>query len=781
MSNGRINLISRKIWGEINLLGRAVRQDIRAGWLGTYLPSKPISLQFLANDVCDSRCVMCGIWQHEQGLEITVEELRNILADPLFRTVQYLEISGGEPTLRPDLPELGQIFIKSLSKLKIIQLTTNALNSQMVLERTVALSQMAQSAGIQARVSVSLDGLGEEHDRNRGVLGSFVSANAVIHALQQNKISVAVSCTLTPLNCYAADDVLLWCQQNGIQDYSFRIGVEVKRFDNDGFSQRYPFTPEQRFHLAMFFENLARKSGLDLSRRMYYRNLSDQLSFGTPRSVNCDWQTHAMALDMRGNLSFCPPHSPILGSGVEKSALQVYQQGKPERQRIIRSHCGNCRYDSVGSLTTALVFERATSMVVGQLRKIKNASPAKINLTGSVQPAERNSPKDWRRVLITGWYGTETTGDKAILGEVLHFVKQRSPACEIILTTLNRKISQQTNLELEDLTGVTLVDIENGHKPALLESVDAVIMGGGPLMQTRAMEYIWRIFAEANCQHKARVVFGCGIGPLHTEETRRMTAQVLQMSTAGFFRDEESYEYALRLAPDGEFGIACDPALAYLKRWLSSNPATIEQGEQAIRISTLLRANTNEFRVDLSKIGLENFNAQAALKFSKILEKVCQSHAARVTLLAMNAPWIGGDDRMFNRLVADSFARADLVRLERGYFPLDAVIRSLAASNIAVAMRYHGHLFCMALGIPFLSIDYTGRPGKVYSLVKRVGYEQWSESWHELEIERAAGRLEMLLAERAYWSGHLKQRSDQLVDQLQKTYSDIFGALSDES
>lgn len=771
-------LSKHKIWKAMSLLGLAMRRDIRDGWLGAYFPTRPINFHFLTNDVCNSRCIMCNIWQHKLEQEITVESLRTIMADPLFSAIQHVEITGGEPTLRSDISEIGQIFVKSLSKLKSIQINTNALDSPLVLERTMALAQVTQVANIQLPVSVSLDGIGNDHDRNRGVQGNFASAMNVIQILMQNKIPVSIHCTLTPLNCYGADDVLLWCEQNGIQDWVFRVAVDVKRFDNEGYYQNHPFTSEQSFHLAMFFDKLARYSGIDLSRKLYYKSLVDQLSFGYPRSVKCDWQNHAVTLDMRGNLSYCPPKSPILGSVVAKSSLQVYQQGIPERQRIIMEHCANCKFDSVGHITTKQIVKRAANVVMRQWRNKIKVSPIKLNLTHSVQPAERNLPKDWRRVLITGWYGTETTGDKAILGEVLHFIKQRSPACEIILTTLNRKISQQTNLELQDLTGVTLVDIENGYRPALIESVDAVIVGGGPLMQTEAMEYIWRIFAEANRQHKARVVFGCGVGPLHTEEMRRMTAQVLQMSTAGFFRDDESYEYALKLAPDSKFGVACDPALAYLKRWSASSGSIPLDAESSIQITTLLRANTGEFIVDLAKKGLEDFNAQSALKISRILETVCVSHSARATLLAMNAPWIGGDDRMFNRLVAGSFTRPELVQVERGYFSLDAIIRSLAASNAAIAMRYHGHLFCIALGIPFLSIDYTGKLGKVFSLVKRIGYEQWSESWREIDLDRSAHRLEVLLDERTHWSAYLKQRSEILVNQLQRTYSEVFDELS---
>ena len=53
---------------------------------------------------CNSRCVMCGIWEGDQSGkgELTPEEYRRILPD----TLRDINLTGGEVFLRNDLPEV---------------------------------------------------------------------------------------------------------------------------------------------------------------------------------------------------------------------------------------------------------------------------------------------------------------------------------------------------------------------------------------------------------------------------------------------------------------------------------------------------------------------------------------------------------------------------------------------------------------------------------------------------------------------------------------------------
>lgn len=776
--------ILKRLYRNMRTMGRggtlvcsAAHHLVREEWLGQYVPSKPIVLQFPVNDICNSRCVMCNIWQRKRDKEITPEELRHILADPLFSEIRYVGINGGEPTLRSDLPDIGRVLAESLPKLRGMGIITNALRPRMVIGRILALGQVAEAGSISFGVSVSLDGVGDDHDRNRGVKGNFASAVKVINALKQSRVPVSIGCTLTPLNCYAADDVLLWCKQNDIQGWEFRLAVDIKRVYNEGYSQRHPFTPEQRFHLIMFFDKLAHHPRVNASHRRFYRSLVGQLAFGLPRQAGCSWQSHGVTLDARGNISYCSVQSPILGSALERSAWQVYREGLPERRRIIREHCDSCQHDLLGPPSTKEIAREGTELWRKQWRRLRrryNFFGNTFQVPGSISSPDHNSPSEWQHVLITGWYGTETVGDKAILGELLHFLETCAPDCRVTLTTLDSKVSQQTQLELAELEGVTLVDMNKGHDSALIESVDAVIIGGGPLEEIGATEYIWRMFVEANRQHKARIIFGCGVGPLYTDRLRQMVGAICQMTTAGFLRDEESREYANRLGGDVSLGCGCDPALAYIRRWVADLPR-ISHGDEPLRIAGLVRANTNEYIVDMTCNELDDFNARTAHQIAQILESVCKAHQAKADLLPMHAIWVGGDDRVFNRQVAGCFRNHDCVRVERRYLPLETLLQSLHSMDAAVVMRYHGHLFCMALGVPFLSIDYTGNPGKVHSLIQRIGYKQWSEEWGNIDVARAASRLHRLLEEHVHWSAYLQQQTDRLVAELRQTYTQVFG------
>jgi polysaccharide pyruvyl transferase WcaK-like protein len=193
-----------------------------------------------------------------------------------------------------------------------------------------------------------------------------------------------------------------------------------------------------------------------------------------------------------------------------------------------------------------------------------------------------------------------------------------------------------------------------------------------------------------------------------------------------------------------------------------------------LRIAGLVRANTHEYIPDMTPAELQKSNARVARQIAGILETASNRIGAKVVLLPMHTVWLGGDDRIFNRKVADCFINLDTVRIERRYLSLDTLLKLLQSTDTAVVMRYHGHLFSMALGIPFLSINYTGSRSKIESLVSCIGYEQWVENWRHIDEPRANSRLRQLIDERGQWSTHLQRHADQLVHQLQQTYARVF-------
>jgi len=108
---------------------------------------------------CNSRCSMCNIWKHptHPDYEIDIETLRK-LPDGF----DYVNVTGGEPTLRQDLLEIcGTLYPKA----KTLEISTNGLRGS-VLEKVVR-----KYPDIKIRISV--DGVGETNDTVRGERGGF--------------------------------------------------------------------------------------------------------------------------------------------------------------------------------------------------------------------------------------------------------------------------------------------------------------------------------------------------------------------------------------------------------------------------------------------------------------------------------------------------------------------------------------------------------------------------------------------------------------------------------
>jgi len=112
-----------------------------------------------------------------------------------------LTITGGEPYLRSDLPEICRIF-SEVNETRSITIPTNGLLTDRIVTMT---KEMLQSCNSQIKVIVSLDGLEDTHDRIRGIRGIFGKAVQTIKRLrgletQRNFKGVEVSTVILAEN-----------------------------------------------------------------------------------------------------------------------------------------------------------------------------------------------------------------------------------------------------------------------------------------------------------------------------------------------------------------------------------------------------------------------------------------------------------------------------------------------------------------------------------------------------------------------------------------------------
>ena len=160
--------------------------------------TKPSVLNLNIIDSCNSKCTMCNIWKQEEALEISPNQLKTILSNPLFSELKHVGVTGGEPTLREDLPEIYKAIIDAVPGIKGLSIITNAIETEDVLDRIKKIKTICDTHKVRFSAMVSIDGVSNAHDQVRGTKGNFESAINVFNYLKNDlKLPTSFGCTIS--------------------------------------------------------------------------------------------------------------------------------------------------------------------------------------------------------------------------------------------------------------------------------------------------------------------------------------------------------------------------------------------------------------------------------------------------------------------------------------------------------------------------------------------------------------------------------------------------------
>ena len=185
-----------------------------------HAPLRPIEPQyciFFVTNRCNARCAMCFNANAEAasaGKDLTLDEIEKIARS--FKRLLQLTISGGEPYLREDLPDIVRAFVRE-SGAKFVTLTTNAFLPDRVIPATERI--LAQNPEARFNFCISIDDIGERHDAIRGVKGGFerlmeTYREALTLRRGFNNIEIHTTTVLSSLNKERIGEVLDWIDAN---------------------------------------------------------------------------------------------------------------------------------------------------------------------------------------------------------------------------------------------------------------------------------------------------------------------------------------------------------------------------------------------------------------------------------------------------------------------------------------------------------------------------------------------------------------------------------------
>src|SRR5579871_3669843 len=279
---------------------------------------KPVHVILFITDHCNAKCGTCFYWQSlNHGESLKPEHIEKISA--ALGELVWLDLSGGEPFLRKDIDQICHKFVND-NQVRHINIPTNGIQTS-VIERSVN-GILENSKAFRLNIALSLDGIGETHDRIRGVPGNYKKALATLEAMQRirerdRRLALSVVTTLMRDNVADVRKLL----ELGLSDWKLDYhSINILRGQPMDPSLAAP-SPEQYAEIAQLQLKQCRHYfqgrwgavsgamatlGRYVLNRYYMRELE-----GKPKDISCNAGDVSCVIDANCDVYFCELLKPV--------------------------------------------------------------------------------------------------------------------------------------------------------------------------------------------------------------------------------------------------------------------------------------------------------------------------------------------------------------------------------------------------------------------------------------------------------------------------------------
>lgn len=306
---------------------------------------------------CNSKCVMCNIWQMDWSNEYELEEFSKMMKDPLFKHVKAVGINGGEPTLVKNLDLYAEEVLK-LPEIKYLNMISHGFNTKQLLPALEKIYAACKKRGVKFDLIISLDGYGEIHNKVRG-LKVFKIVEKNIIEIQNNMSkycdSFQVACTVVNQNVDYMNELDVFCRMNNIT-IKYRLGIENKRIESNLLMDQFSLLHNKAEQSAKeFFHKLYNKATNFYEKFKYFAIFYFMHNGNQGRLMGCSYKNKGVTMDSRGDLYYCAVESDKIGSLREGKGEDIFFDEKniAYRKSIVDNKCNTCIHDYRGKTSHA--------------------------------------------------------------------------------------------------------------------------------------------------------------------------------------------------------------------------------------------------------------------------------------------------------------------------------------------------------------------------------------------------------------------------------------------
>lgn len=282
---------------------------------------------------CNARCTMCDIWRNDMHGEATPE-----IFGRLPRSLRDINISGGEPFLRGDLPEILSAIKEGNERARLV-ISTNGFQPG----KTQRLLPAICAADPRVAIRVSIDGMHETHDRIRGIPGGFDKCVQTLELCRDAGIEdLGIGFTLLDENVHELEDVHRFAEERDLQ-LSITVALDSPiYFGNDKEALRPRNSHALRQAMSRVIDVQYHKWNLKENFRGWFNKTLLEYHETGRRRFSCDGGSGFFYMDSFANIFLCHILDVKIGNLREQSWEELWGSPAAASARDFATSCHRC-------------------------------------------------------------------------------------------------------------------------------------------------------------------------------------------------------------------------------------------------------------------------------------------------------------------------------------------------------------------------------------------------------------------------------------------------------
>jgi sulfatase maturation enzyme AslB (radical SAM superfamily) len=317
--------------------------------LSKFKPIRPTVLIYNCTWVCDARCEMCNNWKHgDRKSDMTLAQLEPAMSHPFWGAIENLNISGGEPTTRNDLPEMVVMFHRHLPRMRKIGINTTGLTPHRAIPMLTRIVEFCAEHDLLISARVSLDGIGDIHDQVRHVKNGFEKARETIEAMQalsqkHANFQFGIAATIFATNLNDAENILTWARAKKLDIVFNMLRFTDAMLNNKELQETIGFHEREEEFMRKFFVDRVQEESLLSGQSFLYLHYADMIANGYKRTMPCPFRSQGLLLNPYGDLHYCE-NSESIGNVLTTPAGELYFKAEnlAHREHIKETVCPTC-------------------------------------------------------------------------------------------------------------------------------------------------------------------------------------------------------------------------------------------------------------------------------------------------------------------------------------------------------------------------------------------------------------------------------------------------------